>query len=63
MPHVMEMFQQDECRLLSHTRQSLIHDVGLQWMRDTADPLLTGPIPSPVYVKALERLQGYALGK
>jgi len=35
----------------------------LQWMRDTADPLLTGPIPSPVYAKALERLQGYALGK
>ena len=30
----------------------------LTWMRETADPILQGPVPSPYYFKSLRRLNG-----
>lgn len=30
----------------------------LAWMRDTEDPLLDGPVPSPYYIRATQQLQG-----
>lgn len=30
----------------------------MNWMHDTADPILNGPVPSPYYFEAMQRLQG-----
>ncbi len=43
----------------SDIKQALLHTLYV-WMRDTGDPILNGPIPSPYYHQAISLLRGAA---